>query len=265
MSLRLLFPLPLVPLLLFLVPSVERKAFGTQQGQNSPCAELQQSHSQPAEFEANFGGHFKKNWQNLELFECKLWRRGKKDVQKMPCSISQGMGDDQEVLQFLRLTFLCSHVGPVPAVPVQLSAHRMFYGAAIVFLGSWGCNFRLFPQYIQYVSSQWISVKEISCSYRMLLDNINTWELLCKIRFRLPGLRVVSCKVFFSEMLNFLVCSRWMVSIDFRQRYFHWPYIMQEPCLKKSKYFLLCMVMEVLNPSKQGLLQVFSGTFIYMK
>lgn len=56
----LLFPLPLVPLLLFLVLSVERKAFGTQQGQNSPCAELQQSHSQPAEFEANFGGHFKK-------------------------------------------------------------------------------------------------------------------------------------------------------------------------------------------------------------
>lgn len=141
-----------------------------------------------------------------------------------------------------------------------------FMGLPLFPSGSSCCNFRLFPQYIQYVSSQWISVKEISCSYRMLLDNINTWELLCKIRFRLPGSRVVSCKVFFfPQVLNFLVCSRWMVSIDFRQRYFYCAYIMQESCLKKSKYFLLCTFMDVSSSPKLELLQVFSGTFIYVK
>lgn len=146
-----------------------------------------------------------------------------------------------EVLKFLRLTFFVPNLVQSllflssSLLPSLLT--ECFMGLPLFPSGSWGCNFRLFPQYIQYVSSQWISVKEISCSYRMLLDNINTWKLLCKIRFRLPGLRVVSCKFFFPQVLNFLVCSRWMVSIDFRQRYFYWAYIMQELCLKKVNIF----------------------------
>lgn len=34
---------------------------------------------------------------------------------------------------------------------------------------------------------------------------INTWELLCKMRFRLSGLRVVSCKFYFFFPLKCLV------------------------------------------------------------
>lgn len=112
-------------------------------------------------------------------------------------------GRPVEVLKFLRLTF--SVLNLVQSLLFLSSSllpsllTECFMGLPLFSSGSLGCNFRLFPQYIQYVSSQWISVKEISCSYRMLLDNINTWELLCKIRFRLPGLSVVSCKFFFSS------------------------------------------------------------------
>lgn len=58
-------------------------------------------------------------------------------------------------------------------------------------------------------SRQWISAKEISCSYRMLVDNINTWELLRKIRFRVLGSRVVSCNFFFLKCLILSFAPDW--------------------------------------------------------
>lgn len=120
------------------------------------------------------------------------WAGWQKEVGRRALPHSPALG----ALLLLRFR-LCSLilVLPPPLPPPRLLT-VCFMGFSLSFSASSCCNSKPLSQYIQYVFSQWFSAKEISCSYSMLVDIINTWELLCKTRFRLSGLRVVSCKFY---------------------------------------------------------------------
>lgn len=124
------------------------------------------------------------------------WAGWQQEVGRRALPHSPALG----VLLLLR-SQLCSLILALP--PRLLTV--CFMGFSLSSSASSCCNSKLLSQYIQYVFSQWFSAKEISCSYSMLVDMINTWELLCKMRFRLSGLRVVSCKFIYFFPLKCLV------------------------------------------------------------
>lgn len=75
---------------------------------SSPCAELQQSHSQPAEFAISQQWPFPKSWQNLELFVQAVKKAKEGCAEEAMFHFPRDgrtLGDDQELLKLLRLLF----------------------------------------------------------------------------------------------------------------------------------------------------------------
>jgi len=110
---------------------------------------------------------FKKNSKNFEECEysvSRLWRGWKKDVQKMPSSVSQGYGETKseevgpvQVLQILRLKLFCSCFGlisavHVPVLPCSLRLQNVLWGFHCLSLAAYvvisNCSHSIFNMFL---------------------------------------------------------------------------------------------------------------------